>query len=87
MGHTTIDLEALRGQSVNKTPHDRAYDTPLRASQGKTFISHQEINRINSKEFRGRYMYPSSPVLLGAGITFLGDPYQDVTTSSACHRN
>ena len=52
MGHTLIALGALRGQSVSKTPQDRAYDTPLRASQGKTFISYKikNVSRLPSKK-------------------------------------
>ena len=54
MGHTFIALGALRGQSVSKTPQDRAYDTPLRViqSQGKTFISYKikNVSRLPSKK-------------------------------------
>ena len=50
MGRTIIALGILRRQNVNKTPQDRAYDTPLRASQGKTFISYKikNVSRLSA---------------------------------------
>ena len=52
MEHTIIALGALRGLSVNETPQDRAYNTSLQASQGKTFISYKikNVSRLPAKE-------------------------------------
>ena len=86
--YQNFNLVEQRG--INQPQQNMAYPQQqqgCRISSKPPSSSNNGINKINSRETKGRSKCLSSLAPLAVGILFLGDPYQDATTSSACLHN